>query len=84
MTQQFEQQLQNNYDNLTREQLVTLLNEVINSPLYRNGTDEMVYSIITTIRSYHTETGKFRISFKQWKLLNAFVIKQQKPTYKTL
>jgi len=84
MTQQFEQQLQNNYDNLTREQLITLLNEVISSPLYRNGTDEMVYSIITTIRSYHTETGKFRISFKQWKLLNAFVIKQQKPTYKTL
>lgn len=84
MTQQFEQQLQNNYDNLTREQLITLLNEVISSSLYRNGTDEMVYSIITTIRSYHTETGKFRISFKQWKLLNAFVIKQQKPTYKTL
>jgi hypothetical protein len=84
MTQEFEQQLQHNYDNLTREQLVNLLNEVINSPLYRNGTDEIVYSIITTIRSYHTETGKFRISFKQWKLLNAFVIKQQKPTYKTL
>ena len=84
MTQQFEQELQDKYDNLTREQLVTLLNEVIGSPLYRNGTDEMVYSIITTIRSYHTETGKFRISFKQWKLLSAFVIKQQKPTYKTL
>lgn len=84
MTQQFEQELQNKYDNLTREQLIMLLNEVIQSPLYRNGLDEMVYSVVETIRTYHTQTGKFRISFKQWKLLSAFVIKQQKPTYKTL
>jgi hypothetical protein len=84
MTQQFEQELQQKYDNLTREQLITLLNEVISSPLYRNATDEMVYSVVESIRTYHTQTGKFRISFKQWKLLSAFVIKQQKPTYKTL
>ena len=81
---QFEQEIQEKYDNLTREQLVLLLNEVIGSPLYRNGADEMVYGIVETIRSYHTETGKFRISFKQWKLLSAFVIKQQKTIYKTL
>lgn len=84
MTQQFELELQKKYDDLTRQELVTLLNEVVTSPLYRNGSDEMVYAIVESIRTHYTQTGNYRISFKQWKLLSAFVIKQQKPTYKTL
>jgi hypothetical protein len=76
--------LKAHYDALTREKLVNLLNAVVTNQDYKDAKNELIYSIVQTIREYYLETEQYRISFKQWKALNAFAQRNQQSQYKIL
>lgn len=82
--EEFEVVLKAHYDSLTREKLVNLLNAVVTTQDYKDAKNELVYSIVQTVREYYQQTGNYRISFKQWKALNAFVQKNEQSQYKIL
>lgn len=82
--EQYDVVLKAHYDLLTREKLVNLLNAVVTNQDYKDAKNELIYSIVQTIREHYLETQQYRISFKQWKALNAFAQRNQQSQYKIL